>query len=146
MVQAAYFNRRVALRALVERCTTPGRHREVRANMEKLQQNPRIAQYYFLWEAGRDDYNCALTKRITRRMERHTERRGTGVTHGEHGELAVVVQEGLLLHQLLVLADAAAEKVADAGVARQHQPAHLRTRKRRHVAICCQTLGLILSR
>jgi hypothetical protein len=65
------------------------------------------------------------------------------VTHGEHGELAVIVQEGLLLHQLLILADAAAEQVADAGVARQHQPAHLRTRKRRRVATCCQRLDLI---
>ena len=36
----------------------------------------------------------------------------------------VVVQEGLALHELVVLAEAVVEEVADAGVVGQHEPAH----------------------
>lgn len=36
----------------------------------------------------------------------------------------VVVQEGLALHELVILAEAVVEEVADAGVVGQHQPAH----------------------
>lgn len=36
----------------------------------------------------------------------------------------VVVQEGLALHELVVLTEAVVEQVADAGVVGQHQPTH----------------------
>lgn len=40
------------------------------------------------------------------------------------GLYLVVVQEGLALHELVVLAEAVVEQVADAGVVCQHEPAH----------------------
>lgn len=36
----------------------------------------------------------------------------------------VVVQEGFALHELIVLAEAVVEEVADAGVVGQHEPTH----------------------
>ena len=36
----------------------------------------------------------------------------------------VVVQEGLALHEFVVLAEAMVEQVADTGVVGQHQPTH----------------------
>ena len=36
----------------------------------------------------------------------------------------VVVQEGLALHELVILAEAVIEEVADTGVVGQHEPAH----------------------
>ena len=50
-------------------------------------------------------------------------RKRTVHAHSEQAHL-VVVQEGLALHELVVLVDASVEEVTDGCVVGQHEPAH----------------------